>query len=163
MGHSRPLFSLFSSLQQSKQYSIFILKFCRWLNLNLGPLVLEVTALPQPLPYNIFNFYLPIVVAKTTILEGFQREKIFIMWSNIGCFTNLDYPFKLAHVVCLILMKTIEEWTVILDWWLIDVIKSSCPNTSRGLAPSFFVIFCYEQRRSHHYFLSWLALIVFQS
>ena len=29
---------------------MFIIKFCLWLDLNRGPLVLEVTSLPQPLP-----------------------------------------------------------------------------------------------------------------
>ena len=50
MYHSRPLFSLFSSFQNSKQ--IFN-KFCQRLDSNHGPLVLEATALPtepQPLP-----------------------------------------------------------------------------------------------------------------
>ena len=50
IGHSRPLFSLFSSFQYSWQR---FNKFCRWLDLNRSPLVLEATALPtelQPLP-----------------------------------------------------------------------------------------------------------------
>ena len=45
-------FSLFSSFQQLI-VNMFIIKSCRWLDLNYGPLVSEVTALPtepQPLP-----------------------------------------------------------------------------------------------------------------
>ena len=45
MGHSRPLFVFLFSLQStvnSVQY-----KFCRWPDSNCGPLVLEVTALPN--------------------------------------------------------------------------------------------------------------------
>ena len=55
MGHSRPLFVFLFSLQStvnSVQY-----KFCRWLDSNCGPLVLEATALPtepQPLPLKVF-------------------------------------------------------------------------------------------------------------
>ena len=56
MGHSLPLFSLFSSFQytiDSKQmFNIYII-FCQWLDSNRGPLVLEATPLPtepQPLP-----------------------------------------------------------------------------------------------------------------
>ena len=52
LGHSRLLFSLFSSFQQLT-VNMFIIKSCRWLNSNCGPLVSEATALPtepQPLP-----------------------------------------------------------------------------------------------------------------
>ena len=55
MGHSRPLFlyfRLFKTQLTVNKCSIYI-NFCRWLDSNCRPLVLEVTALPteaQPLP-----------------------------------------------------------------------------------------------------------------
>ena len=50
MGH---LFSSFQYTVDRKQMFNIWINFCRWLDLNLGPLVLEATALPtdpQPLP-----------------------------------------------------------------------------------------------------------------
>ena len=63
MGHSRPLFSLFSSLQQLT-VNMLIIKFCRCLDSHWGPLVLEATtepSEPQSLPWktelsNILKF-----------------------------------------------------------------------------------------------------------
>ena len=52
LGHSRPLFSLFSSFQQLTE-NLFIIKSCQWLDSNCGTLVSEATILPsepQPLP-----------------------------------------------------------------------------------------------------------------
>ena len=48
MGHSRPLFSLFSSFLQTVNSKYMFNKSCWWLNLNPGPLVLEATTLSQP-------------------------------------------------------------------------------------------------------------------
>ena len=48
MGHSRPLFLYFRlfNTQLTVYKSLVLLNFCRWLDLNRGPLVSEVTALP---------------------------------------------------------------------------------------------------------------------
>ena len=52
MGHFRPFFlylRLFNSTDSKQMFN----KFCRWLDSNRGPLILEATALPtepQPLP-----------------------------------------------------------------------------------------------------------------
>ena len=58
MGHSRPLFYFRLSITvDSKQ--MFHIEFCRWLDVNRGPLVLEATTLPtepQPLPKVARNF-----------------------------------------------------------------------------------------------------------
>ena len=56
MGHSRPLFSLFSSFQYPVDSKQMFNKFCQRLESNRGPVVLEVTALPTeppPLPKHI--------------------------------------------------------------------------------------------------------------
>ena len=45
MGHSLPLFSLFSSFQQLT-VNMFIIKHGQWLDSNWGPLVSEATTLP---------------------------------------------------------------------------------------------------------------------
>ena len=61
MGHSRPLFSLFSSFQYTVDSQQMFNKFCRWLYLNRGPLVLEATGLPTELhnhcPYFLLCTY----------------------------------------------------------------------------------------------------------
>ena len=48
MGHSRPLFYLFSSFQQLT-VNIFIMKFCQSVDSNNEPLVYRSTALPTEL------------------------------------------------------------------------------------------------------------------
>ena len=82
MGHSWPLF-LFSSFQYSWQWTMFNIMFCRWLDSNLGPLELEVTALPtepQPLPLLTFNVGSKLLIIKVKTLIYYHENCVLLWW-----------------------------------------------------------------------------------
>ena len=99
MGHSHPLFSLFSSFQQLP-VNMFVTKFCQWLDWNRWPLVSEATALstePQPLPYLSGSLYLFDVRGATAI---------------VALSLSLSQKSSLSHIRC-IFFSPISSFTLL--------------------------------------------------
>ena len=98
MGHSQPLFSLFSSFQYSWQQKLLNINFCRRLDSNHGPMESEETTLPtepQPLP-NFVNgccqssrTWGSIWFARKRIIRGRQQASHF-SWT-LGQFFSPKY------------------------------------------------------------------------
>ena len=79
MGHSRPLFLLFSSFLQTVNMKYWFNKSCRWLDSNPGPLISEATALPtapQPLPqeYQFTGIVALVINAQSFCPKTFSHE-----------------------------------------------------------------------------------------
>ena len=98
MGHSRPLFSLFSSFQYSWQETNVQYKFCRWLDSNREPPVLQATALPAG-PQ-------PLTPTRTVHLQSFLK------CDNAGLFF---FHFRSFHnpITILALISTIQTENVV--------------------------------------------------
>ena len=69
------LFFLYFPSFQQFTVNMFIIKSCRCLDSNLGPLVSEATALPQPLPRNYKLFVIPGQVT-------FLFPSVITFWNN---------------------------------------------------------------------------------
>ena len=125
MGHSRPLFSLFSFFQYTVDSKQMFNKFCRWLDSNRGPLVSKATALPtepQPLP-RCPKFY---------FARGKQLFFILKVQLNLYCFCIKKDAFDVVDVLMIefLLSKLLlqcDQFGQILKFWVIFCHKSS-PN-----------------------------------
>ena len=95
---SWPLFSLFSSYQESFLKQLILNKICQWLDSNQGPLVLEAAALstvPQPPPKDLFCLCAD-VIGGCLKTNGNIRTYLNILFSlAVIIYVNMIYTFAL--------------------------------------------------------------------
>ena len=91
MGHSRPLFFFIFVFSIQLTVKIVQYQFCRWLDSNRGPLMLQATALPtepQPLPGRKFlDSNLATILSEKTFIVRMRDFKQRKVKSNCLSFT----------------------------------------------------------------------------